>query len=104
MPRLDQGAGSKERGGRETCQGVPPAGWFSMSFVNPERVQPGELRGLRSDRIGIQTQGFLISKSSDDQDLFVGERGLIWCPRGYCSGWFMRSGMEPVCWSFVGQD
>lgn len=75
-----------------------------MPIVNPESVQPREPRGLRSDRIGIQTQGFLISKSSDDQDLFAGERGLMWCPRGQRSGWFMRPGLEPVCWSAVGQD
>lgn len=80
------------------------AGWFSMSIVSPERVQPRELRGLRCDRIGIQTQVFLISESSDDQDLFVVERGLTWCPRGQRSGWFMRPGLESVCWSAVGQD
>ena len=38
-----------------------------------------------------------VKKHSDGQDLFAGERGLIWCLRGQRSGWLVYEAWAGAC-------
>lgn len=55
--------------------------------------------------MGSQTQVTLTSKSTDDQDLYIGERWLVWRPGGQLLDYLYEQDMGwTLSWSAVGQD
>lgn len=63
------------------------------------------LEELRSDRIGIQTQASLTSKSSDDWDPFTGTRWLVWWHGSQCLGQLSEQSMRwTLSASALGRD